>query len=648
MSYSAITLPHDYMAAYSAIPLKVYDTNYDQLSQYKYVVNAVYDDVFISTAITYSYQGQLQTKLTSTTPHSFKKGDSILLNDYNNNIYTGYYNILSVVSSTEFVINLFLQSPIPSYPLRASKFYKWKMSPDQDGYGKLDMSNVMKDLVSQNLTGTSVNYGLIYDAPDTKKCFGLLAGYEAQYKFEFEDNAFISGGTVGFYNSSITSLNGIPFQIGQVIQIQQNEVAWNYTGITQNGAYAQYNSSSPHGFSAGQPIQVQGQTTLTQYNGNTTVLSVQSTTSLTTWQSYWGSSSVAGTIWGQPRPEYNTTAVITDIYVDGVLGVVIETNLGYAGSSPVISGSITYPGNQTPEILTEYSDYNAFCIYNAHINREDYSITAFDPYVIQNRPFSGNSISTILEDATCYKIERNTIGFLLFHMSGASLVDGVIYEFYDSNYTTLGKIKLLKNTIGQTDFYAPFGLNQISNTSYVDITGTFSSYSGNVNTYIMYGYDAPFGTPSQKTQDRCFKLNDDCSMYEIWHLMWKDQYGSFISYPFIYYSREFIEADRKSYYQQDGTWENNTFGYDDYGRGERTFYSRSRKTYTLNSGWLKQFEVPLMEDLIQSTSVYIQTPDNRLYGAQLLDNKIELYKELQEQLYSYTFNVSVSTNEFRF
>jgi hypothetical protein len=55
-----------------------------------------------------------------------------------------------------------------------------------------------------------------------------------------------------------------------------------------------------------------------------------------------------------------------------------------------------------------------------------------------------------------------------------------------------------------------------------------------------------------------------------------------------------------------------------------------------------------MEDLIQSTSVYIQTPDNRLYGAQLLDNKIELYKEKQEQIYSYTFNVSVSTNEFRF
>lgn len=130
--------------------------------------------------------------------------------------------------------------------------------------------------------------------------------------------------------------------------------------------------------------------------------------------------------------------------------------------------------------------------------------------------------------------------------------------------------------------------------------------------------------------------------------MWKDKYGSFLSYPFIYYSRDFIEAERKTYYRQDGTWEYDTFGYDDYGRGEKTFYSRSRQTYTLNSGWLKQFEVPLMKDLIQSTSVYLQTPDNRLYGCNLLDNKLELYKDKQEQLYSYTFNVSVSFNEYRF
>lgn len=650
MAYSAITLPHEYMAGYSAIPLKVYDTDYSAQTQYKYIVNAVYDDVFISTGVTATYQGQLLTRFTSTTPHNFSVGDSILLNDSNNNnLLTGYYNVVGIASPTQFFVNLFLQAPIVNYTLRASKYYKWKLTPDPDGYGKLDMSNVMKDLVSQNLTGTPVNYGLIYDAPDTKRCFGLLLGSESQYVFNFQDNLFITGGVVGFYNSSLTSLTGIPFQVGDIIQIQQNPVQFNYSSVTNTTGYATFNSNQQHGYpSVNAPLTVQSLGNNTTYNGSTSVRSMPTSTSIQSYQPFVSTLVQPGIIWYQPRPQYNTTTTITAIYTATTYGVVIQTNLAWGGSSPIISGSITYPGNELPQQLTTYVDYDSFCIYNAHINRPDYSITAFDPYVVQNRNFSLNKIPTILETGKCYRIESSTIGFLLFHTSSASLLDGVAYDFYNSSGASLGRVRIPKNTAGQLDFYSPIGLNQISNSSYIDVSGTFSSYSGSVNSYEVFGYDIPIATIVQRTEKKCFTINDDCSMYEIWHLMWKDQYGSFVSYPFIYYSRDFIEAERKSYYQYDGTWEYNTFGYDDYGRGEKTFYSRSKETYTLNSGWLKQFEVPLMKDLIQSTSIYIQTPDNRLYGAQLLDNKIELYKDNQEQIYSYTFNVAVSFNEFRF
>jgi hypothetical protein len=137
-------------------------------------------------------------------------------------------------------------------------------------------------------------------------------------------------------------------------------------------------------------------------------------------------------------------------------------------------------------------------------------------------------------------------------------------------------------------------------------------------------------------------------MYEVYSLMWKDQYGSFVSYPFIYMSREFIESDKKTYYQQEGTWKNDTFGYEDYGVGEKTFYQRSRESFTLNSGWLYEFERDIIKDLMQSPSVYIQTPDNRLFNCHLDQPKVELFKNINEQLFSYTFNVRVSNNEFRF
>jgi hypothetical protein len=649
MGYSAITLPNQYMAAYSAVPLKLFDTQFDQVQQYKYIVNAVYDTVFATSATTASYNGQVYTLLVTSTPHGYSVGDTIILNDVpNNNLQTGYYNILSIPQADQLIIDLFPTVLFVTFPIRLSKFYKWKLTPDLNGYGKLDMSNVMKDLVSQNLTGQTIDYALTYDGPDTKKCFGLLCGYESQYVFEFQDNIFTTGGTVGFQNSTITSLTGTPFQVGQIIQIQQNPVTWAYTGITSTVNGPRYSSNQNHSFLAGQQIQVQGQTTFQSYNGFTTVFNPVGSNFLTSPQTFVGASTTPGYIYGTPRPSYNTTATITGLYIDPTYGLVVQTNITWAGSSVPISGQITYPGNQLTTVINEFTNYDAFCVYNAHVNRADYTVSFFDKFVVQNRAFSGNNISTILNTDTCYRIEPNTIGFLLTHSSTASLSDGMFYQFLNSAGATLGTVRIAKSVSTQTDFYAPIGLQQIGGSSYVNVTGTFASYSGQVDTYVCYVYDAPFGSPVQRTNDVCFKLNNDCSMYEIYHLMWKDQYGSFISYPFIYISREYIESDKKTYYQQEGTWEYDTFGYDDYGVGEKTFYQRSRESYTVNSGWLYEWERDLIRDLMQSPSVYLQTPDNRLFNCHLDESKVELFKNINEQLFSYTFNVRTSNNEFRF
>jgi hypothetical protein len=649
MGYSAITLPNQYMAAYSAVPLKLFDTQFDQVQQYKYIVNAVYDTVFATSATTASYNGQVYTLLVTSTPHGYSVGDTIILNDApNNNLQTGYYNILAIPQSDQLIIDLFPTVLFVTFPIRLSKFYKWKLTPDLNGYGKLDMSNVMKDLVSQNLTGQTVDYALTYDGPDTKKCFGLLCGYESQYVFEFEDNIFTTGGTVGFQNSTITSLTGTPFQVGQIIQIQQNPVTWAYTGITSTVNGPRYSSNQTHSFLAGQQIQVQGQTTLTSYNGFTTVFNPVGSNFLTSPQTFVGASTTPGYIYGIPRPSYNTTATITGLYIDPTYGLVVQTNITWAGSSVPISGQITYPGNQLTTVINEFTNYDAFCVYNAHVNRADYTVSFFNKFVVQNRAFSGNNISTILNTDTCYRIEPNTIGFLLVHSSTASLSDGMFYQFLNSAGSTLGTVRIAKSVSTQTDFYAPIGLQQIAGSNYVNVSGTFASYSGQVDTYVCYVYDIPISSITQRTNDVCFKLNGDCSMYEIYHLMWKDQYGSFISYPFIYMSREYIESDKKTYYQQEGTWEYNTFGYDDYGVGEKTFYQRSRESFTLNSGWLYEWERDLIKDLMQSPSVYLQTPDNRLFNCHLDESKVELFKNINEQLFSYTFNVRTSNNEFRF
>lgn len=645
MSYSAITTPDTYMAGYSAIPIKVYSTDWNTQENFKYIINLSWDKVLIQSDSTISLDGAIFTKITSSTPHYFSLGDTVLIDDsINNNQFTGYYIVQAIISSTEFAIDLIPSAPFASSGSSISKVVKWNLTPDPDGYGKLDLSNVLKDKVFGTLSGQSQGYSLTYDGASTRFCYDLYCGSEKKYTFNFDDNLF-SGGSVGFYASGITSLSGVPFQVGDVIRIQQNQVAWNYTDNYFDGDYVGFTGNTQHSFLVNQPVTVTGQQTFPYYNGQTSIYSV-STYGLVVYKLWQGNTGVEpGIIYGVPRPEYNTTATIQEIFVDPTYGVVIITDLSFTTSSVPISGFIQYADGTITQTPIEVS-LTGKCVFDAHINRPDYSLTYYDEYVIQNRSFTGNNLSTIFNTDTYYRVEASTRGFILGHTYLNTYADGMVYQFYNANGTSLGVIRLAKSVATQEDFYFPFGLNQISQTSYVDVTNTFSSYSGSVDNYRMYMYDGP--GLAQRTNDISFYLNDDCSMYEIFHLMWKDKYGSYISYPFIYMSRKNVETDRKSYYKQEGNWSNDTFGYNDYDRGETTFYSQSKNSFILNSGWVKDFEAELMEDMMQSTDVYIQTPDNRLFPCMLNETDLEIFKNINEQLFSYTFNVRIGYNEFRF
>ena len=645
MGYSAITTPDTYMAAYSAVPIKVYSTEWNTQENFKYLINLCWDTITISSITTASYGNNAYTQLTVASSIDYEIGDSVFLEDVlNSNQFTGYYNVQAIPNSTTILIDLITGLQTITSGNKLSKVVKWKLNPDPDGYGKLDLSNVLKDKVSDVLTGQSVNYALAYDGEDTRFCYTLFCGSEKNYVFEFEDNLF-SGGSVGFYNSNILSLSGVPFQVGDLITITQDQVGWSYTDNFFSSGSVGFTGSTQHSFLAGQTITVTGQETNPYYNGITTILSA-STYDLITNKSFQGASPVEpGIIYGIPRPEYNATALITEIFTSVTYGVVIITNIPYTTASVVIPGSIQYANGIITTSPNELQ-ITGGCVFNAHINRPDYSLTAYDQYVVQNRSYSGNNISTLLSGETCYRIEPSTIGFLLSHQDSSNYADGMSYLFYNSSGSLLGEAYIVKPT-GSEDFYSPLGLDQFAASNYVNYTNTFTGYSGNIASYTMNTYNSA-GSPVQSSNKICFKLNTDCSMYEVFNIMWKDRYGSYISYPFIYMSRKNIEADRKTYYKQEGNWNDDTFQYYDYDRGETNFYTQSKNSYVVNSGWLYQFETELMEDLMQSTDVYLQTPDNRLYPCMINDTSVELFKEINEQIFSYTFNLRVAFNEFRF
>lgn len=603
-----ITSP-DLYSSFNYNPLKVYSSEYT-VDNFKYIVNLQYDRVSVSSSTSTSYNGGVYTEITTSSNHNFKVGDSVLIEDYN--------IIRSVLSSTKVIVNL-IQSVLPTGST-ISKVIKWNLSPNQEGFGEMDLSNALKDKTYGVFSGSG-------DASTTRFNYDLSFGSEKKYTFNFDDNIF-SGGSVGFHSSGTTSLSGVPFQVGDLIIVQQNQVAWNYFDNYFDGSLVGFTGNTGHSFLVGQTVIVTGQETHPYYNGETTIFSVE-TDSMVVYKNWQGSTPVEpGIIYGTPRPEYNTTGTIKEIFVDGTYGVVIITDIPFTTASFPISGTIQYADGRITTTPIE-SVLNTRYSFNSSIINPEYN-----KYVIKNGSYTGNNISTIFNSTNQYRIERNTMGYLLSHSYNTTYADGLSYVFKDTNGTTLGVIRVPKPS-GSTDFYSPIGLEQISQTTYTDIGGTFSSYSGNVDNYEVYSYDATSPTTQvQRTNSIRFKLNDDCSMYEIYHLIWRDSGGSYIPIPFIYKTRKDVEVSRNTFYKK--------------GTGDTTFYSQSKNSFILNSGWLKDFEVDLIEDLMTSPEVFIQFPNNTTYPVIINDTKVELFNQLNDELFSYSFNVRKSLNQYRF
>jgi len=635
--------PDDYMAGYSAIPIRISDSASTITEQYKYVINILWDKLQVD-SITYTSQSILGF----TSVHNFKKGDTVFIQDSNDPNYSGYYIISQIPSSTQIAINEFLSLGVSN--MFIGKVIKYRLRPDLEGEAKIDLSNTIKDFVTQDLEDVNE----VYEAPNTVFGYDLSIGTEQRALYYFEDNLFISGGTVGFLNTDITDPDDVPLNIGDSIYIQQYEDVWNYyDNFFSTGNVGFTSTTQTHNFRTGTTVNVTGQVTNPSYNGFKTVTSVPDSYSLVTDQPWIvGTPVEGGTITGMARPEYNGNATVLDIYYEPLLsGVVVATNKIWTdGTSPI--GGYIRSLNREEKSIYDIERINNKKAYNARFTNLEYSVDAFNEYVVKpivipTNPPSDNNISTILRGTYKHRIEQSTKSWLLVHKEEVDpQYDGEpFFDFYNSNGTLLLKCKL-SGSASMYDYHYPVGIDQLLNsTSLVTISGTpLSGITSDISYYRTY-----LGDPvnSLITNTIFFELNDDCSKYDIYHLMWKDKLGSWLSYPFIYLSKHSTEVERKTYYQTEGNWDNDTFGYDSYGRGEKNYFSRSRDKITLNSGWLEDEEVFLMKDLMKSSSVYVQTPDNDLIACMIEENTIQLKNSLNDQIFNYTFNIRLSGNDIR-
>lgn len=664
MAYTSTVSPSS-QGAYSTIPLEVFDTRASATTAYNYLINILWDTLEVSSYSSVQSNGVLGTKLTFASAHSFALGNKVFFRDETADTYSGYYNVMNVPSSTSVIIDLPLSKSISGIST-LSNVIAYKQPPIQTGKARLDLSNTLKNFVTQNLEDTND----IFAGPDTKFEYKVKLGAEYQESFSFYDNivGVVNYQNIGFINTGFTSTSQTKFQVGDDIIINQNLLEISYSSVTATAdGYLAINTIGNYSVNfnrlANFNIDVTGQDTYPDNNGPTTSSGATSNRIYTNKKTTIPTGTTVtdgGILFANVTPEYDRVATVIEISYKNYgspQGVIIVTDIPFTFSSPTIGGTIK-SANATKvtvwdgdEITAKaYNQYTPIQNFTSKSTASDYifaSLTDARGFAtIQTR----TEISGITNPTNWNRIEYSTKSWLLVHTTEFGGVNGIRYKFYNNNNTLLASAYIPNTITNKEDWYAPVGIDQlIACPNLVNSTSTVVTAAPNTEYYTVQGV-ANVGTSGETVYGKTvvYQLNDDCSKYDIYHLMWKDMKGSWISYPFKYISTPSTEVSRSNFYQNnEGNWGDETFSYNSYSKGESTFYGKSRDKITLNSGWITQAENALIMDLLKSAAVYVQLPSGMLIAAQIKTNELPA-PNFKDDLIQYTIPVAYSNDERRY
>ena len=394
-------------------------------------------------------------------------------------------------------------------------------------------------------------------------------------------------------------------------------------------------------------INVEGQVTYTDWNGQTVIFGAYSSAIILTLKK---TSVTAGTYTGEggvlycnPVPEYKTTATVKSVDQVGAVfpDYVVWTTIAWTKSTPVLTGKITLPVSNRIINFIDGLDYD-LNVYNAYVTNHDWNLTAMNDYLIRDTTLSGGP-STILSRTERNRIEQSTKSWLLFHNLTTGIADGVKYQFYDSTGSLLADVYLENASGNEDDFYAPVGIDQLINATNKTDTTPLSSVVDDVDYYTVRALKDYGVTFSGIGETITFELNDDCSRYDLLHLIWKDAKGSWLSYPFKYIHTDSTEVSRSEFYQQPYNWDSNDFNY----KGNKSYFTRGRDKKILNSGWVTEYENELIRDLLLSAHTYLQDKDGNIFGCQIITNNLAFGSNQKDDLFQYTLEIKLSNDEIR-
>ena len=323
----------------------------------------------------------------------------------------------------------------------------------------------------------------------------------------------------------------------------------------------------------------------------------------------------------------------------------IVVDYPFLGSTPVEPGTtryldyrkIVYTGLTTVSGLVFDSamdyDFYSYDWYDTYCSHPALPLTILPTYTANN----------MLTNTNGYSVKLTNWGFLNTIIQPGQMKDCLI-KCYDSTGTLLRTYDILQ--VGELPAYSsmpllfhfPFGPASINNhIGYNYISGDTSYYSITLN---------DSGGTINYMNEYFVGIDKDCSIYKDTEILFEDTLGSYIPLN-VFHTKTNAGINRTKYkkYQKYNINSTSDYIYDPQSQTNKINSISIDHTYTVNTGYLKEDMVAVIENLMYSKNVYVNWNNTGVYyPIEIIDGSFERKKKETRgtNLIDYTFSYKIS------
>lgn len=329
------------------------------------------------------------------------------------------------------------------------------------------------------------------------------------------------------------------------------------------------------------------------------------------------------------------TGVHTVVEVPSAVEVILGTTF-VAG--PTLSGTAYYADERLTQFtgLTSATTATAFNGVVGHKLFKDYDYT---DYIIN----TGNTGQFLTNIPNNYTVRTDSSGWFNCYFSAASEANYALRIITSTGNNV--RIQTSHSQIANKAQY--FGVFPKQLNASTLLSGTQPVIDTSVTVYTAYTEDLT--TSARTSEIKIFNVDNKCTKFGVFELLFMDKLGSFISKAFEYNNTKSISVNRSEYQKFIGGLSAGKYSYSSVDRGRTNINTYDITELTLNTGWLTEDEANYLSELYSSPEVYLKiqndvTGTDEFWPVIVTTNSLEIPKYYNKRNIQYSITIQYAFN----